>query len=73
VAELPPEWRTKLAKAPRAIVTVGIEEEARDGAKAYADDPLFGMWRDREEIADVAGYVRGVRADRFSDSTPVKD
>jgi len=31
------------------------------------------MWRDREDMADVAGYVRGIRADRFSDNTPGKD
>ena len=34
------------------------------------DDPLFGMWRDRADMADVAGYIRKVRADRFSDGTP---
>jgi hypothetical protein len=72
VAELLPEWRTKLAKTPGATVTVRIEEEAQDGAKAYADNPLFGMWRDRENMADAAGYVRGIRTDRFSDNTPSK-
>jgi hypothetical protein len=72
VAELPPAWRAKLAKAPGAMVTVRIEAEDQDGAKAYADDPLFGMWRDREDMANVADYVRGIRADRFSDNTPGK-
>ena len=73
VAGLPAEWRAKLAKAPGATVTVRIEAEDQDNATAYADDPLFGMWRDREDMADVAGYVRGIRAGRFSDTTPVKD
>jgi len=72
VTELPAEWRAKLAKAPGATVTVRIEAEDQDNATAYADDPLFGMWRDREDMADVAGYVRGIRADRFSDK-PGKD
>ena len=36
-------------------------------AEAFADDPLFGMWRDREDMADVAGYVRKLRASRFND------
>ena len=45
VAELPAEWRAKLAKTHGATVTVRIEEEAQDGAKAYADDPLFGIDR----------------------------
>ncbi len=73
MAELPAEWRAKLANAPGATVTVRIEEEAQDSVRAYADDPLFGMWRDREDMADVAAYVRGIRADRFSDNTPAKD
>jgi len=30
------------------------------------DDPLFGMWRDREDMADVAACVRHIRAARFN-------
>ena len=69
VAELPEKWRAKLAKAGDALVTVRIEEEAQAApADAFAtDDPLFGMWRDREDMADVAGYVRKLRASRFND------
>jgi hypothetical protein len=49
---------------------VRIEAEAvgpqgQDDA-AFAGDPLFGMWREREDMADVAGYVRRIRAPRFS-------
>jgi hypothetical protein len=66
VAELPEKWREKLAKAGDALVTVRIEEEA-PAAEDFADDPLFGMWRDREDMADVAGYVRKLRASRFND------
>ena len=69
VATLPPEWRAKLAEAPGATVTVRIETEVQESADVYADDSLFGMWRDREDMADVAGYVRGIRADRFGDNT----
>jgi hypothetical protein len=76
VAELPEKWRAKLAKAGDALVTVRIEDEAqnleaqdaeRQAAEKFADDPLFGMWRDREDMADVAGYVRKLRASRFND------
>jgi hypothetical protein len=70
VAELPEKWRAKLAKATGATVTVRIEEEAQAGAPTeefVTDDPLFGMWRDREDMADVAGYVRSIRASRFND------
>jgi len=69
VTELPPAWRAKLAKAAGATVTVHIEEEAQAAeVEAFAtDDPLFGMWRDREDMVDVAGYVRSIRASRFND------
>ena len=69
VAELPLAWRAKLAKAAGATVTVRIEEEApaAQAEEFVTDDPLFGMWRDREDMADVAGYVRSIRASRFND------
>lgn len=75
VAELPLAWREKLTSAQ---VTVRIEEEAPVSAQgtaapaaaqvavAFANDPLFGMWRDREDMADVAAYVRGIREPRFN-------
>lgn len=69
LADLPEPWRAKLAARRDVRVTVRIEEEneAADvqGAAAFADDPLFGMWRDREDMADVAGYIRRIRAPRF--------
>jgi hypothetical protein len=65
VAELPEKWRAKLTKADDALVTVRIEEEPQ-AATDFADDPLFGMWRDRDDMADVAGYVRKLRASRFN-------
>lgn len=68
VAELPEKWRAKLATPGSATVTVRIEEEAQgQAAEDFADNPLFGMWRDREDMADVAGYVRKLRASRFND------
>ncbi len=69
VAESPPAWRAKLAKAAGATVTVHIEEEAQAAeVEAFAtDDLLFGRWRDREHMVDVAGYVRSIRASRFND------
>ena len=29
------------------------------------DTPLFGIWRDHDEITDVDGYIRTVRKGRF--------
>jgi hypothetical protein len=70
VGDLPEEWRTRLAANEDVRVTVRIEEESSVARAANVDertdDPLFGMWRDREDIADVAGYVRKIRASRIS-------
>ena len=69
VAELPPAWRAQLASGAEARVTVRIEEEAAPAAAPEAfvtDDPAFGIWRDRQDMADVAAYIRRVRAPRFN-------
>ncbi|MEQ1560513.1 MAG: type II toxin-antitoxin system prevent-host-death family antitoxin [Methyloglobulus sp.] len=31
-----------------------------------SEDNLFGIWRDREDIANVDDYVRDLRKNRFS-------
>ncbi|MEO8250628.1 MAG: hypothetical protein ABI589_14805 [Burkholderiales bacterium] len=39
------------------MVTIRIEPESRRGAPHelfVTDDPAFGIWRDREDMADVA-------------------
>ncbi|MBI5720592.1 MAG: hypothetical protein HZC37_23180 [Burkholderiales bacterium] len=70
VAELPEKWREKLAQASDALVTVRIEaEEAQTDVPAEAfvtDDPAFGIWRDREDMADVSAYVRKLRQPRYN-------
>jgi hypothetical protein len=68
VAELPEKWRAKLSKADDALVTVRIEEEAQAApAEAFVtDDPAFGVWRDREDMADVAACVRKIRQPRYN-------
>jgi hypothetical protein len=69
VAELPPAWRAKLSKSTDALVTVRIEEEARAATPAedfVTDDPAFGIWRDREDMDDVAAYVRKIRKPRYN-------
>ena len=67
VAELPEKWRAKLASTGNATVTVRIEEEAQGPSEEFANDPPFGMWRDRQDMANVAGCVGKVRASRFND------
>lgn len=70
--ELPQAWRARFAQSASARVTVRIEEEdeAQPAARAAdgfaTDDPTFGIWRDREDMDDVAAYVRRIRAPRFN-------
>ncbi len=68
VEDLPEDWRERLHAAADARVTIRIEEEtqaAQTAAKEESDNPLFGMWRDREDMADVEAYVRKLRAPRY--------
>ena len=74
VGELPEAWRARLATPADTRVTVRIEEEAAPQAVAAAqskqareriEDPAFGIWRDREDMADVAAYLRKIRAPRY--------
>ena len=72
IDQLPPEWRSKLGSPTDTHVTVRIEQESltpeeQAAVKKLEENPLFGMWRDREDMADVAGYVRSIRASRFND------
>ena len=68
VADLPEEWRAKLAKDSGALVTVRIEAEPKpaENETFVTDDPAFGMWRDREDMADVPAYISKIRAPRFN-------
>ncbi len=67
VSELPEEWRSRLRAAADVRVTVRIEEEAqpREAVMKNGENPLFGMWKDREEMTDVEAYVSKLRAPRF--------
>jgi antitoxin (DNA-binding transcriptional repressor) of toxin-antitoxin stability system len=40
---------------------------ARKRKASVGDDPAFGMWADREDMADPAAYVRKIREPRFRD------
>ncbi len=70
VTELPEAWRARLAQSTSETVTVRIEEEAQKPPLALGefvtDDPAFGIWRDREDMPDVAAYLRSLRAPRYN-------
>ncbi len=42
-----------------------IRVEASESPKT-ADQPLFGLWRDREDMKDPSAYVRALREPRRS-------
>ncbi len=69
VRDLPPAWQAKLGgllNAGFSKVTVRIEEDLAESTDVQlANDPLFGMWRGRDDMADVDAYIRTIRAPRF--------
>jgi hypothetical protein len=50
-------------RAKAVIVPIGGEVK-RPTVKAE-DHPAFGMWADRDDMKDVAGYVRTLRKGRY--------
>jgi len=70
VTELPEAWRARLTESASATVTVRIEEEAQKlpstAGEFVTDDPAFGIWRDREDMSDVAAHLRKLRAPRYN-------
>jgi len=48
---------------PKAVI-MPIGEE---GAPKAEDLPAFGIWADREDMADPAAYIREVRKGRYRD------
>lgn len=70
IADLPEDWRARLTAPSSARVTVRIETEetvcAPGVAGIVSNDPAFGIWRDREDMADVEAYVEKLRAPRYN-------
>ncbi len=72
IEQLPAEWQAKLATPANTHVTVRIETETLSPEQQAAvneleQNPLFGIWRDRQDMVDVPAYVRSIRASRFND------
>ena len=53
-----------LSKRGKEIALIGPKKE-RKGALSLKDSPAFGLWKDRADMEDPAGYVRHVRRSRF--------
>jgi antitoxin (DNA-binding transcriptional repressor) of toxin-antitoxin stability system len=56
---------TVLHRGTKKARLVPIEEHSQK-SKA-SEDPAFGMWRSREDLADPVEYVRKLRKRRFGD------
>ena len=70
VEELPAQWRLRLAAANGERVTVRIESETEPVVVSPSTNPMFGLWRERTDVADVEGYMLSVRAPRYLANTP---
>ena len=66
-SDLPAAWRSRLPVSSDARLTIRIEEEAAEpmAQAAETSNPLFGMWQDREVVADVAAYMQRLRDSRY--------
>jgi prevent-host-death family protein len=51
----------------RFAVIVPLEDEKKNKFKAE-DHPAFGMWADREDMADPVAYVEKIRQPRVFDA-----
>jgi hypothetical protein len=49
---------------PRARLT-SIEQEKTSVDKRRRELPVFGIWKDREELSDIDAYVREIRRGRY--------
>ena len=52
-------------KPKATLIPVGASAGASDArAPRTQDQPFFGLWKDREDLADPASYVRNLRRTR---------
>lgn len=52
-------------KAKAKLVPIASASRASDkGAPKTKDQPLFGLWKDRDDLADPASYLRKLREPR---------
>jgi hypothetical protein len=63
ILELPPEGRRKIQKLVNEIRRTPAPQRSsgRTRRRSFADAPIFGMWKDRAEMADSTAWVRSAR------------
>ena len=58
------ETVTVLYRGKERAKLTPIAPASGSGAPKTKDQPLFGLWKDREDISDPAAYLRRVRLSR---------
>lgn len=69
-SELPPQWaqRMKIRKGQKVTVRIETEPETTGveiSEPFVTDDPAFGIWRDRDDGADVDTFLHRLRSSRY--------
>ncbi len=66
--ELPKEWRNRLNSRQDEHYTVFLLSErqprVRHPARKRSEQPLIGLWADRDDMQNVDAYVRNLRKPR---------
>jgi hypothetical protein len=60
---LPPDFQNR-----KVTVTVQVAKDAvvlKDAPLDEVENQSFGMWKDRQDLADVDGYVQNLRKGRI--------
>jgi hypothetical protein len=68
-SELPAQWAQRLNARPGQTVTVHIETDAtaaQNSMTFVTDDPAFGIWRNRDDSAEVAAFAQRLRTPRYA-------
>ncbi len=68
IRQIVQEELAKLAKAPTQVdklVKIHLLPKTASPSLKRSEQPLIGLWKDREEMQDVENYVRQLRKPRY--------
>ena len=74
IEDIPSKWAQFLKNAISSSYRITIEPEPEPRPdppreyhvrKSWADMPMFGMWKDRDDMDDPIEYVKQIRKSRF--------
>ncbi len=64
------ETVTVLYRGKEKAILMPVGSALDSGAAKTADQPLFGLWKDREDLSAPASYVRNLRRPRQTPAEP---